>query len=82
MPRDEVRKDRGEAFTEREDLASQVKCLRHRLRTYGRAYAALADSPFEQKHRDVAARATDLREDWRDLQEALDQIDELNKLLD
>ena len=82
MTRDEENREIGGAFRERRQLTKTADCLRHRLRTYGRAYVALAGAPFDQKHRDIAARATDLREDWKDLREALDQIDELNKLLD
>ena len=82
MTRDEAEKEVGGAFVERQRLTKTANCLRHRLRTYGRAYAALADSPFEQEHRDIAARATDLRSDWDDLKKTLDRIAELNKLLD
>lgn len=82
MTRDEVNSEIGRAFVERQELTKEADCLRHRLRTYGRAYAALADSPFEQENRDIAERATDLRTDWADLKKALDRIAELNKLLD
>lgn len=82
MTRQEQDAELGSAFRERQELTKTADCLRHRLRTYGRAYAALADSPFDQKHRDIVDRATDLRSDWTDLKETLDRIAELNKLLD
>ena len=82
MTTDEVRTELERAFTERRELTMKTKCLRHRLLTYGRAFAALADSPFEPEHRNVADRASDLREDWKALKQALQRIDELNKLLD
>lgn len=82
MTQNEVNSELGRAFVERQELTKKADCLRHRLRTYGRAYTALADSPFEQKHRDIADRASELRSDWTNLKETLDRIAELNKLLD
>ena len=82
MTDDDVRRDRGEAFTEREDLTAKADCLRHRLRTYGRAFHHLADQPFDADSRKAADRATDLREDWTALQRVLARIDELNRFLD
>ena len=82
MTRDEMDAEIGRALRERQELTAKAECLRHLLRTYGRAYAALADSPFEEKNREIADRAVDLRSHWDDLKETLDRIAELNRLLD
>ncbi len=82
MTDDEARREKDAAFLERRDLTEKAKCLRHRLRTYGRAFLELADSPLDEQNRQFAEKATDLREDWADLKRALARIDELNKFLD
>ena len=82
MTQDEVNFAVGHAHQERQRLAKKVECLRYRWRTYGRAYAELADSPFEQEHRDRADQALDLRDDWKVLKLSLQRIEELNKLLE
>ena len=82
MTRDEMDKEIGGAFAEREELARKIKCLRFRLRTYGSAFVTLADSPFEDDMRKIADQAPDLSVDWKDLKKALERTDELSKLLD
>lgn len=82
MTNEEVREERGQAFTEREELTAKADCLRHRLRTYGRAFHHLADQPFDPDTRKTADRASDLREDWADLRRTLDRVDELSRFLD
>ena len=82
MTEEEVRQDKGAAFVERQELTAKAECLRHRLRTYGRAFLELADEPFDEECRAVAVRATDLSKDWKDLKRVLARIAELNRFLD
>lgn len=82
MTDDDVRKDRGDAFAERENATAKMDCLRHRLRTYGRAFHELAENPFDAQSREIADKATDLREDWANLKRILERIDDLNRFLD
>ena len=67
MTRDEMDLEIGRAFAERDELANKIECLRYRLRTYGKAFAALADSPFEGQMRELADKAPNLSADWADL---------------
>lgn len=82
MTKDEMDKEIGGAFAERAQLTKKADCLRFRLRTYGRAFAELADSPFDPAIQDTAGKAPDLREDRDELARTLNRIGELNKLLD
>ena len=82
MTTEEMKTELERAFTERQDLTRKAECLRHRLRSYGRAFATLADAPFDADQRALAERAPDLSADWQALKRCLERIDELNRLLD
>ena len=82
MTQQEMQTEHERAFTERGKLTKQADCLRYRLRTYGNAFATLADEPFREDLREIAERAPDLSADWKELNRILSRIDEINRLLE
>ena len=82
MTKEEMQTEYERAFTERSELTKKADCLRFRLRTYGTAYAKLAEEPFEGELRERVKNAPDLAADWKSLSYALERIGDLNRLLD
>ena len=82
MTDEEVQNEFDSAYLERRDLTAKAECLRHRLRTYGRAFLEISDNPFDEESRRTADRATDLSKDWADLKRVLERVSELNRFLD
>ena len=82
MTKQEMQTELQRAFTERSELTKKSECLRFRLRSYGSAYAELADDPYSENLRERVKNAPNLADDWEDLKNTLERIEQLNKVLD
>ncbi len=81
MTNEEQHRQIGAAFQERKALQDKLKCLRFRLRTVGEAAKTLADNHLHKDSRSTMESASDVREDFADMDKSLIRLAELNKLL-